>query len=283
MSAPDEDDDPEGADLDPASEVDDEDGAPDAAREDEEEDDEEDDPDPTAPPASGGSPLPAHRIALRAVILGAVAGPCIAVAVLILLASRFRPEPADVAWALGYVSAGAGVCVALLVSSEGVAAHVRPTRRLLVLLTTAAGSYLLIAVTIVWFSGLSSGFGPEHAFNDVAQFLSLCLDNPRPAGAVSMIGLLTVGTIGASRVGALPGLAGWVPPVPLQAAYASLAGLLAFAALGLFGGQVQRNFGPSGLGIITLTPAVATLGLRLGERAEARVLAALARVRASTQ
>lgn len=212
-------------------------------------------------------PLPAHRVALRAITAGPLAGLLVALFLVIVawLAGRGR---GPLLFVLACAS-GSAWC-ALLVVTEGVAAHARSAWRAPTLLLLGSSSGALAAAAGVWVSAfLLDGAGPREAWAEVELLVADVVRSPGrmlPGGTALLLPFVALGWA------RLRGARVW-----LQVVAAALAGLAAFGFLCIFWGTPGGRELPMIVSMFLGAPALAALGLAQGARLDALVRARLVR------
>lgn len=225
--------------------------------------------------AQGEAPAPpAHRVAMRALTAGPLAGFAAAVAVLLITLAAGEARTRDVVplLLLGTVSFGAWGATFLV--AEGVALHVRPAARLAVLLVVGAGSSALAAGAATWVGALVlQGKSPLDALGEVQELIDHVLarwDRTVPLGAGVLLPFMALGLTrlrGLRRSG--------------QAAGAALTSLLAFLLLCACWGPPSRREVPTIVALFVVAPTIMALGLSLDARIEAWLVARFERWRAA--
>jgi hypothetical protein len=226
-------------------------------------------------------PLPAHRVALRMLLVGAPGGAFGGAGLFLLflpLTDMLREDlvailATVVALVLGGAILGGGVT--LLIE---LARFTQPALRapLLVLLSVTAP--LLPVAAFMWVATLSRGLGPEAALERTFDVLRDATTDRKSQVVIAFFAAVSA-LVGAARVGGLPGALGRALRLRHQVALAA-----ALGPLGLAGFHLAHPIGTSEARALTIFltsigPALA-VGLRLGDRLERRALDVWARRRA---
>ncbi len=224
---------------------------------------------------------PAHRIALRAIVLALVGAAFASVGLLpvdlwLTPVSVVRRGEADmIGLFAGCVAAG----LAWLVIVEEIA---RPRSRLpraLVIAGLATGAPMVIAMAGFWAAAVWHGNAPWSAawLSSLARFVR---DEVGLGHAVSgcVIAAVLAAAFGGARTGALPGprRSDGSLTLPVQLAYASLGATVALAIVSAFSGLYAFRVPLFGLLAVGMT-----LGLEAGEALDRRIVAAAYRLSGS--
>lgn len=233
---------------------------------------------PEPPPAPTDQRLPAHRVALRALISGPLAGVTTVVAALSLVLV-FEGFPPDGSILLGIIvlgSLGVGAWAGLLVLSEQLAQRVeQPALRPPALAVVGAGAALFAASVVVWALAIYEGKGADGAIAELGRMFEALirdLDDSAQAGLITLLPFLVIGgtrsVVPAARA-----------PLP-SGGLAALGGLLGLVTGFLFEGWPHRakEFFEA-LAIFVAAPGAGGVALGVAPRVEARLVAAWERWR----